>query len=355
MNRARRRVCAIIRVAVAAVLCTGCPRTEASRGSGSTIESGATEAGIAADPRATLVSPEGGADAGVTRPSVLLFGGGDDKGRDLLDTWTFDGTRWSQVAATTPKLTPDKFLPLAHRSSLTAVGGEMILLREAPQDVWTLDGDAWKPVTTTSPPPPPRVLWSSASLDGRIVIFGGETMNQGFRDTWTLDGATWTQSNVPAAPPAEIGAAMATLGDGVVLFGGNGDGGTWTFDGKAWTHVSAARSPTARIGAAMATLGDRIVLFGGDADAPHYLLQDTWLFDGRSWKAVAVSPAPPARAWASMATLGNEVALFGGTAELGRLLQDTWTFNGTRWKQVIGAKSPPARAYAALGTMPASP
>jgi hypothetical protein len=103
----------------------------------------------------------------------MLFGGSDSTGHDLLDTWTFDGARWAQVAASTPAPVPDRFKPLANRPTLTALGGEIVLFRGTLQDVWKLDCATWtRPAPSNAPPA--RVLWASANLGSEIVLFGGE-------------------------------------------------------------------------------------------------------------------------------------------------------------------------------------
>src|SRR5436305_1246047 len=79
--------------------------------------------------------------------------------------------------------------------------------------------------------------------------------------------------------PARTNHAMATLGSEVVVFGGTptarpfyepslpapaGEGDTWTWDGTTWTKLAPAASPPARMNHAMATLGNKVILFGGE-------------------------------------------------------------------------------------------
>jgi hypothetical protein len=80
---------------------------------------------------------------------------------------------------------------------------------------------------------------------GTVVLFGGFTLptHADSNDTWTFDGTRWTQLSVSNAPPARSFAAMATLGNEVVLFGGAAIGflnDTWMFDGTSWTQVSVS-------------------------------------------------------------------------------------------------------------------
>jgi len=98
---------------------------------------------------------------------------------------------------------------------------------------------------------------------------------------------------------------MATLGNAVVLFAGQSSpnpflNDTWTFDGTNWDQVTVSNPPPARAGAALGTLGNEVVLFGGLGES---YLNDTWIFDGKSWTQPSVSNPPPAREAAMMATL----------------------------------------------------
>ena len=91
------------------------------------------------------------------------------------------------------------------------------------------------------------------------MLFGGFTGGVGIslNDTWTFNGTSWTQVPVSNSPPARGGAAMATLGNEVVLFGGYSLGflnDTWTFDGTSWSQVPVSKPPPARSGGTMATL-----------------------------------------------------------------------------------------------------
>ena len=85
----------------------------------------------------------------------------------------------------------------------------------------------------------------------------------------------------------------------------------------------------------MATLGDKVILFGGEQDANH-ILNDTWAWDGAKWTEVQVASPPPARFHAGMTAFDGELVLFGGAGVPSgtALLGDTWTFDGSAWTQV---------------------
>jgi N-acetylneuraminic acid mutarotase len=235
--------------------------------------------------------------------------------------------------------------------------GSTLALSTVLNDTWRFNGTSWTQGSVlVSNSPPARDFAAMATLGNEVVLFGG-TEGSLLDDTWTFDGTSWTQVPVSNPPPARRFATTATLGNEVVLFGGGGNSGalndTWTFDGTSWTQLAISNPPPARSGAMMATLDNEVVLFGGSgsyAGSGAYL-NDTWAFNGTIWTQVTVSDPPPARDLAAMATLGNQVVLFGGDGN-SSVLNDTWTFDGTSWTQVPLSNPPPARSLAAIAALP---
>jgi hypothetical protein len=255
--------------------------------------------------------------------SQLVLFGGYKLGNELNDTWTWDGTTWSQV------------------------------------------DDVGFPGCTTSCPASPSGR-DSASMaydpsSGQLVLFGGEDASGNLGDTWTWNGATWTLAS-DAGPLARDTASMAydPSSGQLVLFGGiDGDGDdlndTWTWDGTTWSQVddignpgcttSCPTSPPVRDSASMAydPSSSQLVLFGGENDDSGNL-NDTWTWDGTTWSQVddvgfpgcttSCPTSPSARDTATMADDEglSDLVLFGGSglSDLG----DTWTWDGTTWSQV---------------------
>jgi hypothetical protein len=140
---------------------------------------------------------------------------------------------------------------------------------------------------------------------------------------------------------------MATLGDKIVLFGGESGylgpdlDDTWTFDGMTWSQVSGA-APSARSSANLTALGNKVVLFGGFDDTNLVSLDDTWTFDGTTWTQLSAS-GPPA-GMTLMATLGSEIVLLGTS---------TWTFSGTSWTPLTLSYVPTVgNGYPAMALLP---
>lgn len=248
------------------------------------------------------------------------------------------------------------------------------------------------------------------SLAGKVVLFGGISwmLGQSFPlgDTWEWDGNAWTQRLV-AGPPPRFGAAMANLGNKVVLYGGQPsfgvgglDGGadlyndTWEWDGTNWTQRMVAGPSIPFISPSMTSLGNKIILVGDiDNTLPpemcewdgnswtqlhpvtplptvlmyttfpiiassgtgavaiaflaRYAPTPTYTWDGMNWTQRMVA-SPISRVSASMATLaGNAVLFGGGETGGGPMLSDTWLWDGNSWTQ-RNVTGPSARWEAAM-------
>ena len=159
-----------------------------------------------------------------------------------------------------------------------AAGGEESFCLEGPTSTTTssaIHGCSMVPrgCSDRAPPvrPPAKVpRWPRSTTRSFSLGDSSGAGSQNFGDTWMFDGTNWTLATT-SGPSPRWGAAMATLNGSVVLFGGNRYDGsndegyaedTWIFDGAAWTQVSAS-GPPARDSAAMAAINGKIVLFGG--------------------------------------------------------------------------------------------
>jgi hypothetical protein len=274
---------------------------------------------------ATSPAPRAGAGMAPNAGSggVLLFGGQDPNaypGDGLLiavfnDTWAWDGNAqtWTQqfpaVAPPARALIPNEMVFDASTGTVVVFGGSDGAWN-ALGDTWTWDGTAW---TQQFPPvsPPARLNHAMAydAHTGMVVVFGGQPDTSGytiFGDTWTWDGATWTQQFPPVSPPAR-GVANMTYDDAsgsTVLFGGT-DGmnfyqDTWVWNGTTWAQIFPATTPPDRYAAVMAfdNANQSVVLFGGYSSGCQ--LNDTWVGAGSAFSAPG--PASTAR---TPSTLGG--------------------------------------------------
>lgn len=181
--------------------------------------------------------------------SVVLFGGegadnGDYGGTPFGDTWQWNGPAktWTQVfppSSPSPRLGALTYDAGAKRVVLFGGdngGGDCCRINY--NDTWTWDGSNW---TQQFPAASPSARTDAAiAFDpslGQVVIFGGSsTTAEGLNDTWAWNGTVWHQLTWASQPNGLWVAPMDfdPLSDGLVLFGGEITGdivtnSTWLF------------------------------------------------------------------------------------------------------------------------------
>lgn len=177
-------------------------------------------------------------------------------------------------------------------------------------DLWAYDVDdnAWSELHPVNPGPSPRSRPAAWIIDDKLYIFGG--INQFFQvldDLWVYDVRhnAWTQLVAPGAagsPPPRHEAATGIKGGRLVLYGGEAIdeffqfqvlGDTWEYrvSSGRWTDVTPDAAdnvtPPRNYGTAV-TLGDAVYLQGGDTPVgtdcgpfPQHPTDELWRFDLR--------------------------------------------------------------------------
>jgi hypothetical protein len=246
--------------------------------------------GITWTQQSPATSPSGRDSAGMVYDAatgqVVLFGGSN--GSSILgDTWTWNGTTWTQQSPAASPSARD-FPSMAY----DAATGQVVLFGGDGStnssgylgDTWTWNGTTW---TQQSPATSPSArYYDSMAYDAataQVVLFGG--YNNGLLgDTWTWNGTTWTQQSPAASPSARYLPIMAydAASSKVVLFGGEGNSGllgdTWSWNATTWSQQSPAASPSARYTASMTydAASGQVVLFGGFGSSGR--LSDIWVW-----------------------------------------------------------------------------
>ncbi len=301
------------------------------------------------------------------RGKMVLFGGRQISGSSYLnDTWTWDGTNWTQLSpAASPSARAQASMAYDAALGKVVLFGGFLNGTGQFSDTWSWDGTNW--IQELAPVSPPRRQAASMAYDGinqRMLLFGGNTILGLLNDTWAWNGTTWLPLAPTSSPSSREFAAMAqNMTNGkIVLFGGNDTfndlGDTWTWDGSTWTQESPPVSPYSRRAAVMAYdgAGGQFLLFGGLIQNDTFLA-DTWAWDGSNWTRAVAPPVPSGRYLAMMAfhKPTSSVMLFGGVEVFGfggsggsLRLQDTWTWDGNAWAQQSPSTSPPARDNAAV-------
>ena len=341
-------------------------------GSRSALDTGAGEAArvTGALPDAAVLGSDAGADATscaadplLCTPHVVLFGGFDIEHNTYLDdTWEWDGTAWTQQNVQGPSARAGHAMATLSGKVVLFGGGMTSALPASTMieggtlhDTWEWDGVTWTE-RASAQFPAERSGHAMATLDGKIVMFGGGVVGQAMSppETWVWDGNTWTVAST-TGPSARMGHTMTTVGDRVVLFGGTDEAGgalfdVWTWGGTAWTSVNTyganGETPAARYGHAAAALGGELWVYGGYG---HDWLDDLWSWDFNLWTEIPTEPdTPSARYTASMATLGESAVLFGGEVFPNTLDGSAYRWDGKSWSRQEGG--PPPRAESAMAT-----
>lgn len=225
-------------------------------------------------------------------------------GSSTCETWTYDGTDWTDTGATTPNRGTSAAVwdPVGEQVVMWGGALNRSLSGAADYSYYTWDGSAWTTHTTANAP----VMRDQHGLaydiaNDVIVMFGGYTGVNGAPtvrpdDTWTIDPNAgtpdWTQES-PANNPTyyqlgeggEIPGLMVYAEDiGKTLIcspGGVGAGisSTWTYDGTDWEAVLPDVEPVAAGGMmSWEPEYNRTIYYGGGG-SPY--TKRAWLFPRR--------------------------------------------------------------------------
>jgi putative cell wall-binding protein len=123
---------------------------------------------------------------------TAIWDAGELSGEFEGDTWTFDGTTWTQRETPNPVTGGVDYNTMtydpAYGQVMTFGGREITTTTDARvTNPWSWDGSTWHQVTL-SPAPGARVLAASAYDDatGQLVLFGGASTTTALDDTWVL-------------------------------------------------------------------------------------------------------------------------------------------------------------------------
>lgn len=238
-----------------------------------------------------------------------------------FDVYEFDGVEFK---STNPRNKPEarRFGTLVYDENLKKVvlfGG--FDLADYKDDTWTWDGTNWTEVKRDKPPNRAlHAMWYDP-IQKRTILYGGigresiEHRVDRFSDMWAFDGQRWTKLNVANTPGERLGAQYAVDPNSgkLLLFGGmkaeltdpeNENSrrqffanDTWQWDGgsSTWTKLEPARSPAPRQNARLAydPHSKRLILFGGFAGL---FYSDIWSWTGTNWEVHADLPGGRRRA-----------------------------------------------------------
>lgn len=272
---------------------------------------------------------------------VLMFGGSSDEPDDPYprSLWAWTGERWECLSADGPPGRRDAFLAYdAARSRLVLFGGRTLTPDRRMHfmlDTWEWDGARWTEVDTAGPGP--RIHGAVAYDPSRrgVVVHRGGGAQDILSDTWLWNGARW-QTIPVRAPRDAIGNSMFSTDGGLVILSAVPD-----------SAPECARLRRAQLGVlrgdSLLGLGGRGPCYSPQAPAARtaagFLLfaswepggaAITWIFDKDTWRRAATSPPRRRGSQAAFDEARNRVVIFGGDDDHG-LLSDTWEWDGETW------------------------
>ena len=160
-------------------------------------------------------------------PAMLLYSGDGENFYD--DTWEWNGTAWTQLLVPQPDTADGGSLGRSMHA-MAQLGKQVVLFGGTANpgqvdlgDTWTWDGTNWTQQSPTVQPP--TRYGAGCAFDAKlqmVVVFGGGVGGVDQNQTWVWTGADWTQLSTPKFPPARESMGMAYDGarGQLLLFGG---------------------------------------------------------------------------------------------------------------------------------------
>jgi len=285
----------------------------------------------------------------------VLFGGASG-GNAVGSTWVFAHGTWKDLSANLTVAPPARWYNSFVWDASDGYG--LLFGGRNPStdlnDTWTFNGTAWTQVVTSVAPPPittGRTVYDAA--DGNVWLYGGYSIMpvgpNAYNFTWTYHGGVWTNitANVTGAPadPHQVSYAVYDSLDGdVLMYGGSGTGGanctqpgnTWTYRNGSYVNLTSGIGTSPPVGAGSRMMADDpaiggVLLYGGWDGGSCGLSNETWVYHAGSWSPEAL-PWNPGPLWdGEMAGGGpaGSVLLFSGNTVIGTSYQSDQTWNFT--------------------------
>jgi hypothetical protein len=179
------------------------------------------------------------------RDKVLMFGGylNNAPGGYLNELWAFNGSAWSNItpgsgpaARLSPSMTYDP-----GNDYTVMFGGNLSGFTNGTQETWTWDGSSWtQRFPTTVPPKRANARMVYDARGGYVLMYGGSaTFSTAGTDTWIWDGTDWTEvttaNNFNGTGESLV--YHADRGRVIVVHKVTGENSeTWSFSGTDWEN-----------------------------------------------------------------------------------------------------------------------
>jgi hypothetical protein len=295
--------------------------------------------------------------------TVILFGGYSSLYGVYGDTWSWNGSNWTELH---PATSPSPSTPYAQATYDPSIQRIVLFGGGLPSccnnlftnDTWTWNGTNWAKLhPVTSPPPQGQGAMTYDATNHEIILFGGQYgqyANGAYLDTtWIFNGTTWVKPSAPPPPPKQHPTIDLTPASGptgtTISVTGSGFG-----DYRAIDIYFDIREIVLTVTSGGGRFAVTSVIPAGANPGRHEI---TTVQRGAGLAAQTTftvtttgSSVPIGRSDASFAYYppSHTPIMFGGhTSGGGPNLDDTWTWDGASWAQLSPATSPAPRFGAA--------
>ncbi|MFO0666921.1 MAG: kelch repeat-containing protein [Polyangiaceae bacterium] len=272
------------------------------------------------------------------RKELVVFGG-YSRGFPSAETWMWNGRAWKQAAFVgLPSAWPSARAQAsmawdAKRKTVLLFGGRG--QSGVTADTWTWDGtrftDKTGGVGALSPSARSGAVMGYDPKTERVMLVGGLGMFSTFGDAWSYDGANWRSEPVEASM---LGVSVMALDEERQTLVAIAPNATFRYDGTTWRRTLG---PTGMYDPTLTwdPIRKNLVLIGGT----NTRLAEVWTWDGATWTKRAAGatnvPASRNRHKAAWDPVRGAVIVHGGSG-----LDDTWAFDGSSWSLVAPSANP---------------
>jgi hypothetical protein len=290
----------------------------------------------------------------LSRDVIVMFGGKDSLGQMPSETWELalsGNSSWNQFAVPGPEGRIGHGMCYDIADSVTLLFGGINQLGQFLNDTWEWNGQNWIKVDSTGPSPRGYFAFAYDYATRRAVLFGGIGNDDSlFGDTWEWDGSHWTQAASFNNPPPRFITNMSEYiiypsTTRLILFGGEAGyesvvyNDTWMWADSSWYQMESPRNPPPpRVGHVMSSfsgLSGSMILFGGQSsyesdstfgDMWEFVNEDGWFNLGDFY------PMPSSRTQAAMVrgyvpqALSTADILIGGRDST-HIFSESWAYS----------------------------
>ncbi|HEX5635222.1 MAG TPA: hypothetical protein VFX50_18390, partial [Gemmatimonadales bacterium] len=273
---------------------------------------------------------------------VVMFGGlsGDSTNRQPRSLWAWEGDRWVCVHADGPPGRSDALLAYDEaRGRLVLFGGRVYTSARQFRfllDTWEWDGARWTLADSLGPGPRIHGAVAYDPVRRAVVLQGGGGESSMLSDAWEWTGSRWRAVTLPI-PDDAIGNALFGTTNGLVLMIAARDSSPECAQARRRAVALGERAgsliPLGGTGPCLSPMAPAAQTSSG------FLLYTGWnpgepaaTWTWRDGRWLRADTAPPRRrgAHAAWDASRRRVILFGGNDDSG-ILGDTWEWDGERW------------------------